>query len=185
MLICRLLEDLEHYTRLWKTLVDALALNGTFQFYIPILSPDITWKDSENCRPVASSRLVDFSLLVRSRFGTLNMPPRGLPHKLRVPNSAKTHLVYDLSAGNFERDWTEDNSVELHPLVVQCYSETYDGKNCKHCNYLHKPCEPVRCRYGLCLLSAVIGANIACLRSPRVLKGTDTNSSLASLGPNS
>lgn len=43
-------------------------------------------------------------------------------------------------------------------LVVQCYVETYDGN---HCNHLHKPRESVRCRYGLCLLSVMIRANIA------------------------
>lgn len=113
------------------------------------------------------------------------MPPRGSSHKLRVPIFAKTHLMYDLSVGDCEEDWTEGDSVALHPLVVQFYAETYDGKNCKLCNHLHKPCESVRCRYGPRLLSVVIRANITCLRSLRVLETTDTNSSLASLGPNS
>ncbi|KAJ5856955.1 hypothetical protein N7455_007849 [Penicillium solitum] len=71
------------------------------------------------------------------------MPPRGSSHKLRVPIFAKTHLMYDLSVGDCEEDWTEGDSVALHPLVVQFYAETYDGKNCKLCNHLHKPCESV------------------------------------------
>ncbi|CAI7664022.1 unnamed protein product [Penicillium viridicatum] len=39
--------------------------------------------------------------------------------------------------------WVEGDSAALHPLVVQYYTETYDGEYCKHCNHLHKPCESV------------------------------------------
>ncbi|QQK48166.1 hypothetical protein Pdw03_5801 [Penicillium digitatum] len=31
----------------------------------------------------------------------------------------------------------------LRPFSIGCYAETNDGKNCLHCNGLHKPCETV------------------------------------------
>ncbi|OQD69158.1 hypothetical protein PENPOL_c002G09549 [Penicillium polonicum] len=62
------------------------------------------------------------------------MPPRSSPHKLRVPILRK-HTWCMI--------WPEGDSAALHPIVVQCYAETYDGKNWKHCNHLHKPCESV------------------------------------------
>lgn len=39
------------------------------------------------------------------------------------------------------RDWSEGDPASLHPFVVRCFAETYDGKNCQRCNGLHKPCE--------------------------------------------
>lgn len=42
--------------------------------------------------------------------------------------------------------WTDTDSVSLQPFVVRCFAETYDGKNCQHCNKLHKPCETVSVR---------------------------------------
>lgn len=47
-------------------------------------------------------------------------------------------------------DEQSDDPVSSRPFSVACYAETYDGKNCLHCNGLHKPCEIVcshcRCR---------------------------------------
>ncbi|KAJ5967977.1 hypothetical protein N7501_004225 [Penicillium viridicatum] len=63
------------------------------------------------------------------------MPPRSSPHKLRFPILRK-HTWY--------MTWTEGDSAALHPIAVQFYAETYDGKHWKHCNHLHKPCESVR-----------------------------------------
>lgn len=71
------------------------------------------------------------------------------------------------------------------PLSCNFMQRPTTAKVFEDCSHLHKPWESVRCRYGLCLLSVVICANIACLRSLRVLERTDTNSSLASPGPNS
>ncbi|KAF4764752.1 hypothetical protein HAV15_001256 [Penicillium sp. str.  len=40
-------------------------------------------------------------------------------------------------------DEQSDDPVSSRPFSVACYAETYDGKNCLHCNGLHKPCEIV------------------------------------------
>ncbi|KAJ5248215.1 hypothetical protein N7524_012175 [Penicillium chrysogenum] len=41
------------------------------------------------------------------------------------------------------RDQTEASLTSLRPFVAQCFAETYDAKNCQHCNKLNKPCETV------------------------------------------
>lgn len=57
------------------------------------------------------------------------------------------------------RDWNEGDSVSLRPFSVACYAATYDGKNCSHCNGLHKPCETV-CPFGChCCVSVGIRAD--------------------------
>ncbi|KAJ5521748.1 hypothetical protein N7527_005863 [Penicillium freii] len=40
------------------------------------------------------------------------------------------------------REWTEGDPVALCPFSVACYAETYDGKNYRHCNSLHKTTVP-------------------------------------------
>ncbi|KAJ5426217.1 hypothetical protein N7465_001287 [Penicillium sp. CMV-2018d] len=74
------------------------------------------------------------------------MPPRSSPHKLRVPILRKhTWCV----------TWADGDSAALHPIVVQCYAETYDGKSCTHCNPLLPHLQPYdkedlgaqRCRF--------------------------------------
>lgn len=158
-----------------KTVVDALALNNTLLYYTLVLCPDTTPTSQKKCGSVASSRLIDSSLLVRSCSRAVKMPPRSSPHKLRVPILRKHTWCMT---------WADGDFAALHPIVVQCYAETYDGKNWKHCNHLHKPCESVRCCYGLCLLSMVIRADIPYLRFPKALREIGTNFLIASLGLN-
>ncbi|KAJ5962203.1 hypothetical protein N7501_007144 [Penicillium viridicatum] len=46
------------------------------------------------------------------------------------------------------REWTEGDPVALCPFSVACYAETYDGKNYRHCNSLHKACDSLRSQEG-------------------------------------
>ncbi|KAJ5531722.1 hypothetical protein N7527_005115 [Penicillium freii] len=70
------------------------------------------------------------------------MPPvRSSPRKLRRPVlRQRTWCVTCLRVSVKER--SEGNPVALRPFSMHCFAETYDGKNCRHCNGLHKPCVP-------------------------------------------
>ncbi|OQD65417.1 hypothetical protein PENPOL_c006G01762 [Penicillium polonicum] len=69
------------------------------------------------------------------------MPPvKNSPHKLRRPVLRK--LTWCMTCLRVSiREWTECDPVALCPFSVACYAETYDGKNYRHCNSLHKPCD--------------------------------------------
>ena len=64
------------------------------------------------------------------------------------------------------KDWTEENSGAFQPFVVQCYAETYDGKNCLHCNRLHKVCESVCYRQDSDLFPGVTRINLVSSLGP-------------------
>ncbi|CAI7643529.1 unnamed protein product [Penicillium viridicatum] len=41
------------------------------------------------------------------------------------------------------KEWDEESMATFRLFVMKCHAATYDGKNCLHCNHLHKVCESV------------------------------------------
>lgn len=107
---------------------------------------------------IAIWRLVVVSALI--------MPPKPSPNTLRTPILRKhTWCMTCLSVS--VKEWDEESMATFRPFAVKCHAATYDGKNCLHCNHLHKVCEPVCSRRRFGLTPGVIRTNLACSLGPR------------------
>ncbi|KAJ5425050.1 hypothetical protein N7465_000120 [Penicillium sp. CMV-2018d] len=70
------------------------------------------------------------------------MPPKPSPNKLPTPILRK-HTWCMTCLRVSVKEWDEESMATFRPFAVKCHAATYDGKNCLHCNHLHKVCKPV------------------------------------------